>query len=135
MSGKGKGKHIGRKNKRSRYIMQESKNKARRQKRHQDAIALAQIKGMERDELLEKALTTLGTKKASLQKLIGTLNARRLRAVVENKYLTAPWFIERTARRQEIKYVRKSSKKANNDSGVPSGTNTPDGDTQVVSGN
>lgn len=131
MSGKGRGKHIGRKNKRGRYSMQESKNIARRQKRHQDNVALAQIKGIERDELLVSALTILSIKKASLQKLIGTLNARRLRAVVENKYLAAPWFVERTARRQERKYVRKSS---SNNTRVNAGTDTPNGDTQVVSG-
>lgn len=136
MSGKGKGKHIGRKNKRSRYIMQESKNKARRQKKHQDRIALAQIKGIEREELLEKALTSLSLKKAALKRLIGTLNLRRVRAVVENKYLTAPWFVGRTERRQERKYVRKLSPKgfSGTDAGVPAGTNPSDGNTQVVSG-
>ena len=135
MSGKGKGKHIGRKNKRSRYLMQESKNVARRQKKHQNIIALAQIKGIEREELLSKALASLGLKKAGLKRLIGTLNTRRLRAVVENKYLNALWFLDRVLKKQEKKYVKRSSpKKVNNESGILTGTDTPNGDTQVVSG-
>jgi hypothetical protein len=132
MSGKGRGKHIGRKNKRSRHLMQESRNKARIASSYQKRLETIQIKGMERDELLVSALTILSIKKASLQKLIGTLNARRLRAVVENKYLAAPWFVERTARRQERKYVRKSS--SSNTPRINAGTDTPNGDTQVVSG-
>ena len=128
MSGKGKGKHIGRKNKRLRHAVVQHQTEKKRQQKHQDRIALAQIKAQEREELLEKALSSLCLKKAGLKRLIGTLNTRRIRAVVDNKYLVAPWFIGRTERRQEKKYVRLSPQKSTGtDAGVPGGTNTSDG--------
>lgn len=112
-------------------------NKKAKQERHIKKLEKILKKAMERDKLLISAIAVLNINKSSLRRLMGTLNTRRLRAVIDNKYLNSQWFISRELRRRKMKhenkhpYKRTTEKDTQDQHGIPEGGNTPDGNPQV----
>jgi hypothetical protein len=84
------------------------RHKAERKARHEKRLEKFEELKITRDALLEKAkeITKLGS--VGLGKMIGTLNIARLSAVVENRYLTAPWYLSRQKKTEEKSNAKKT---------------------------
>lgn len=86
-----------------------ARNKKLKADRHQKLVTMFQLRSIETEKLLTQARELLHVgSKAGVKRVVGTLNFNRLSDVVQNQYLNASWFIERTLRQQEKKNVRKS---------------------------
>lgn len=115
----GKGKKVGRGIKSPSHMRYNGegkylKNKARRKVKHEKNITSQKERKQKRLELLELCKIQTKMSVGHLQKQFGTLNIKRLTDILEKKYETSQWYIDRK-NKKKASYVllKKTSSKKN----------------------